>query len=319
MDSTEIYVGVDVSSSALAVGILPSGEVWESPNDAEGVAALRDRLSEMEPTLIVMEATGGIERLVFGELWSVGLRVAVTNPRQARDFARATGRLAKTDTLDALMLARFAEAVKPEPTRLRTKDELELSGLIARRRQIVGMLTSEKNRLKRATGRVRGDIEEHIEWLEGRKDDLDEEIDQLVRSSSEWRPKDDLLRSVPGVGPGTSRSLLVELPELGSLNRKEIASLVGVAPHNRDSGQYRGKRKVWGGRARVRSTLYMATLTAARHNPAISEFYTRLVAAGKPKKVALVASMRKLLTILNVMMRDFRHWDPALHRPTSTA
>ena len=202
--------------------------------------------------------------------------VAACGPIPVRrdDFARATGRLAKTDTLDALMLARFAEAVKPEPTRLRTKDELELSGLIARRRQIVGMLTSEKNRLKRATGRVRGDIEEHIEWLEGRKDDLDEEIDQLVRSSSEWRPKDDLLRSVPGVGPGTSRSLLVELPELGSLNRKEIASLVGVAPHNRDSGQYRGKRKVWGGRARVRSTLYMATLTAARHNPAISEFYT---------------------------------------------
>ena len=319
MDSTEIYVGVDVSSSALAVGVLPSGEVWESPNDEEGVATLRDRLSEMEPALIVMEATGGIERLVFGELWSAGLRVAVTNPRQARDFARATGRLAKTDTLDALMLARFAEAVKPEPRPLLTKEERELSDLIARRRQIVGMLTAEKNRLKRAMGRVRGDIEEHIEWLEGRKDDLDEEIDQLVRSSSAWRPKDDLLRSVPGVGPGTSRSLLVELPELGSLNRKEIASLVGVAPHNRDSGQYRGKRKVWGGRARVRSTLYMATLTAARHNPVISAFYIRLVDAGKPKKVALVASMRKLLTILNVMMRDFRHWDPALHRPTSTA
>ena len=319
MDSTEIYVGVDVSSSALAVGVLPSGEVWESPNDEEGVATLRDRLSEMEPALIVMEATGGIERLVFGELWSAGLRVAVTNPRQARDFARATGRLAKTDTLDALMLARFAEAVKPEPRPLLTKEERELSDLIARRRQIVGMLTAEKNRLKRAMGRVRGDIEEHIEWLEGRKDGLDEEIDQLVRSSSAWRPKDDLLRSVPGVGPGTSRSLLVELPELGSLNRKEIASLVGVAPHNRDSGQYRGKRKVWGGRARVRSTLYMATLTAARHNPVISAFYIRLVDAGKPKKVALVASMRKLLTILNVMMRDFRHWDPALHRPTSTA
>ena len=244
MDSTEIYVGVDVSSSALAVGVLPSGEVWESPNDEEGVATLRDRLSEMEPALIVMEATGGIERLVFGELWSAGLRVAVTNPRQARDFARATGRLAKTDTLDALMLARFAEAVKPEPRPLLTKEERELSDLIARRRQIVGMLTAEKNRLKRAMGRVRGDIEEHIEWLEGRKDGLDEEIDQLVRSSSAWRPKDDLLRSVPGVGPGTSRSLLVELPELGSLNRKEIASLVGVAPHNRDSGQYRGKRKV---------------------------------------------------------------------------
>ena len=319
MDSTEIYVGVDVSSSALAVGVLPSGEVWESPNDEEGVATLRDRLSEMEPALIVMEATGGIERLVFGELWSAGLRVAVTNPRQARDFARATGRLAKTDTLDALMLARFAEAVKPEPRPLLTKEERELSDLIARRRQIVGMLTAEKNRLKRAMGRVRGDIEEHIEWLEGRKDGLDEEIDQLVRSSSAWRPKDDLLRSVPGVGPGTSRSLLVELPELGSLNRKEIASLVGVAPHNRDSGQYRGKRKVWGGRARVRSTLYMATLTAARHNPVISAFHIRLVDAGKPKKVALVASMRKLLTILNVMMRDFRHWDPALHRPTSTA
>ena len=319
MDSTEIYVGVDVSSSALAVGVLPSGEVWESPNDEEGVATLRDRLSEMEPALIVMEATGGIERLVFGELWSAGLRVAVTNPRQARDFARATGRLAKTDTLDALMLARFAEAVKPEPRPLLTKEERELSDLIARRRQIVGMLTAEKNRLKRVMGRVRGDIEEHIEWLEGRKDGLDEEIDQLVRSSSAWHPKDDLLRSVPGVGPGTSRSLLVELPELGSLNRKEIASLVGVAPHNRDSGQYRGKRKVWGGRARVRSTLYMATLTAARHNPVISAFYIRLVDAGKPKKVALVASMRKLLTILNVMMRDFRHWDPALHRPTSTA
>ena len=194
-----------------------------------------------------------------------------------RDCAHSTGRLAKTDAIDALMLARFGEAVKPEPTRLRNKDELELSGLIARQRQIVGILTSEKNRLKRAAGRVRGDIKEHIEWLEGRKDSLDEEIDRLIRSSSAWRPKDDLLRSVPGVGPGTSRSLLVELPEF-SLNRKEIASLVGVAPHNRDSGRYRGKRKVWGGRARVRTTLY-ATLTAARHNPVISAFYTRLVAA----------------------------------------
>ena len=318
MDSTETYVGVDVSSSTLAVGVVPSGEVWESPNDAEGIAALTDRLCEMEPTLIVMEATGGIERRLFGELYASGLCVAVTNPRQARDFARATGRLAKTDAIDALMLARFAEAVKPESRPLLTEDERELSDLIARRRQVVGILVSEKNRLKRATGRVRADIEEHIEWLNGRRENLDQEVERLVSSSSVWQSKDELLRSVPGVGPGTSRSLLVELPELGSLNRKEIASLVGVAPHNRDSGRYRGKRRVWGGRARVRSTLYMATLTAARHNPVISAFYTRLVAAGKPKKVALVASMRKLLTILNVMVRDLRHWEPVLHRPAST-
>lgn len=319
MDSTETYVGVDVSSSTLAVGIVPTGEVWETSNDAEGIAALRDRLCEMEPTLIVLEATGGLERLVLGELHAAGLRVAVTNPRWARDFSRATGRLAKTDAIDALMLARFAEAVRPHPRPVLTEHERELSDLVARRRQVVGILTSEKNRLGRSTGRVRADIEEHIEWLKGRRDSLDREIDRLVSSSSMWRPKDDLLRSVPGVGPGTSRSLLVELPELGSLNRKQIASLVGVAPHNRDSGRYRGKRMVWGGRARVRSTLYMATLTAARFNPVISAFYTRLVAAGKPKKVALVASMRKLLTILNVMVRDLKHWDPTLHPPASTA
>lgn len=319
MDSTETYVGVDVSTSTLAVGVVPSGEVWESSNDAEGIAQITDRLCEMEPTLVVMEATGGVEREVSSELSACGLRVAVTNPRWVRDFARATGRLAKTDRIDALMLARYAEAVRPTPRPLLTEHERELSDLVARRRQVVGILTSEKNRLKRASGRVRADIEEHIEWLQGRRKSLDQEIDRLVSSSSVWQPKDDLLRSVPGVGPGTSRSLLVELPELGTLNRKQIASLVGVAPHNRDSGRYHGKRMVCGGRAHVRSTLYMATLSAAHHNPVISAFYTRLVAAGKPKKVALVASMRKLLTILNVMVRDLSHWDPTLHIPTSNA
>ena len=319
MEADKTYVGVDVSSSELVLGILPSGEVWEAANDPEGIAALRNRVEALEPTLAVLEASGGSEVLVAGELAAAGVPVAVVNPRQVRDFARATGRLAKTDAIDAVVLARFGEAIKPPVRPLPGESEQELRALIARRCQVVGMITAERNRLPKATVYVQPGINQHIAWLEGQLSDLNEELERFIQSSPLWQAKDHLLRSVPGVGPVASTVLLVHLPELGRLNRKEIASLVGVAPHNRDSGRFRGKRSVWGGRAQVRSALYMATLVATRFNPVIKAFYTRLCEAGKPKKVALTASMRKLLTILNVMVRDQAHWDPTRHqRPANT-
>ncbi len=319
MSKEAVYVGIDVSLAHLDVGVSPHGDVWQVPNDLEGYSTLRDRLTTLSPTLVVMEATGGIEAAVAGELATAEMPVAVVNPRQVRDFARSTGRLAKTDAIDAVMLARFGEAVKPEVRPLPGEDEQELRGLVARRRQIVGMITSERNRLPKATRRVRFQIEEHIAWLEGKLGGLNEEIDRFIQSSPLWRAKDDLLESVPGVGPVASSVLLAQLPELGTLNRRQIASLVGVAPHNRDSGRFQGKRTVWGGRASVRAALYMATLVATRFNPVIKAFYTRLCEAGKPKKVALTASMRKLLTILNVIVRDQTYWDPTRHQRPSNA
>ena len=314
MESTKVYVGVDVSSSELVVGVYPSEEVWETSNDAGGIAKLRERVCGLEPALVVLEASGGIEAPVAGELSEAGLGVVVINPRQVRDFARATGRLAKTDAIDALVLAQFAEAVKPPVRPLPTEAEQALRALMARRRQLVAMITSERNRLPKATAHVRPGIEEHIAWLKVRLDDLNNDLHRLIESSPLWRAKDLLLQSVPGVGPVASSTLLTHLPELGQLNRKEIASLVGVAPHNRDSGRFRGKRTVWGGRAPVRTVLYMATLAATRYNPVVQAFYTRLCESGKPKKVALTAAMRKLLTILNVMAREQKPWDPSQHQ-----
>ena len=313
MEDDKRYIGVDVSSSELVVGVLPTGEVWQVANDPEGISALIRRVGEFSPGLIVLEASGGYEAEVAGELTDAGMPVVVINPRQTREFARATGRLAKTDTIDALALARFGQAVKPPVRPLPGESQKELRALIDRRRQIVGMITAERNRLPKATVYVRRQIEQHIAWLKMQLDDLGKDLDQFIKASPIWRARDDLLQSVPGIGPVASSVLLVELPELGRLNRKEIASLVGVAPHNRDSGRYRGKRSVWGGRAHVRSALYMATLVACRYNPVIKAFYRRLCEAGKPKKVALVASMRKLLTILNVMVRDQSSWDPSRH------
>lgn len=303
-----IYVGIDVCKDSLEVAQRPDGEAWRLSNDGRGIAALVERLAQSRPTLVILEATGGMEMPLVRALVAAQLPAVVVNPRQVREFARATGRLAKTDTIDAHVLAQFGEAVQPEIRPLPDAATQELSALLTRRRQLIEMLTAEKNRLRSAARTVRGDIEDHIHWLECRLSDLDDDLDQAIRSSPLWRERHDLLRSTPGVGPVLSRTLLAELPELGAINRKEIAALVGVAPLNRDSGHFRGKRRVWGGRAHVRSALYMAALVATRRNPVIKAFYERLLAMGKPKKVALTACMRKLLTILNAMARDHRSW-----------
>jgi transposase len=310
MREKEVFVGIDVAKEELEVAVFPRADTETWPNTEEGILRLVGHLKSLCPTLVVLEATGGLEMPCVGALAAEGLPVVVMNPRQIRDFAKATGRLAKTDRIDAKTIARFAEAVRPEIRELKTEEMQELTALGLRRRQIIQMITSEKNRLATASKWPREDIKEHISWLEKRLSDVNSELNKAIRSSPVWREKDDLLRSVPGVGPVLSATLLSQLPELGSLNRKQIAALVGVAPLNRDSGQFRGKRCVWGGRASVRSVLYMAALVATRFNPAIAVFYHRLRIAGKEHKVALTACMRKLLTILNAMARDRTHWSP---------
>ena len=258
--------------------------------------------------MVVMEASDGLQLPLVAALAVEELPVVVVNPRQVRDFAKATGKLAKTDTLDAAVLAHFGEAVKPAVRPLRDAETQALSSLAARRHQVVSMLVSERNRLNVAATAVRPRIEAHIEWLQGELEDLDKDLRQTIRQSPVWREKDDLLRTVPGVGPQVSLTLLAYLPELGTLNRKQIAALVGVAPFNRDSGSLRGRRTVWGGRARVRAALYMGALVATRCNPVIGAFYQRLLVAGKPKKLALTACMRKLLVILNSMLKHRSAW-----------
>jgi len=305
---SNVYVGIDVAKERLDVAQRPSLEGWRVANDERGIAELVARLVQLKPALVVLEATGGMELPLVGALAAAGLPVVVINPRQAREFARATGRLAKTDAIDAQVLAQFAEAVRPQLRPLPDAAAQELSALMTRRRQLIEMLTAEKNRLRAAARAVRPDIQEHIHWLERRLADLDGDLSQTIRSSDIWREKDDLLQSAPGVGPVVSTTLLADLPELGALNRKEIAALVGVAPLNRDSGTLRGRRTVWGGRSKVRSALYMATLVATQRNPVIRTFYQRLLSAGKPKKVALTACMRKLLTILNAILRSRTPW-----------
>jgi len=308
MSPADVYVGIDVAKDWLDVAQRPGGEAWRVSSDETGVVALVERLKGVRPTLVVLEATGGLQIPAVAALAAAGLRTAVVNPRQVRQFAGATGRLAKTDAIDAQVLAQFGEAVRPEVRPLPDAATQELSALVARRRQLIEMLTAEKNRLRLATKKVRPNIEAHIRWLEGQLLDLDDGLGEVIRSSPVWRERDNLLRSVPGVGPVLSSVLLADLPELGRLNRKEIAALAGVAPLNRDSGQFRGRRTVWGGRSQVRAALYMAALVAARFNPVIRAFYQRLQAAGKPKKVALTACMRKLLTMLNAMARDQTSW-----------
>ena len=308
MNLGSIYIGIDVAKGRLDVAQRPAALTWHVPNDDQGIAELVAHLDRLHPALVVLEATGGIELPLVGALAAARLPVVVVNPRQTREFARSTGRLAKTDAIDAQVLAQFAEAVRPALRPLPDAATQELSALLARRRQLVEMLVAEKNRLRTAARAVRSDILEHIRWLERRLADLDRDLAQTIRSSPIWREKDDLLQSAPGVGPVVSTTLLAGLPELGRLNRKQIAALVGVAPLNRDSGTLRGKRSVWGGRSQVRAVLYMATLVATRRNPAIQAFYERLIAAGKPKKVALTACMRKLLTVLNAMVRHQSPW-----------
>jgi transposase len=303
LEVSSIFVGIDVSKAQLDVAIRPSGESESVSNDKTGIEGLIKRLREIQPALIVLEATGGIERSVTRALTSAELPVVVVNPRQVRDFAKATGQLAKTDRIDALVLARFAEAVRPALRPLPDQITLELRALIARRRQITEMIVAERNRLSGASKSVRKRIDAHIRWLEAELDRADKDLDQSIRQSPIWQENEDLLRSVPSIGPVTSRTLLAELPELGELNRKQIAALVGIAPLNRDSGTLRGRRSIWGGRATVRAALYMAALVASRRNPVIKVFYTRLKKTGKASKVALVACMRKLLTILNSMIK----------------
>lgn len=306
----QVYVGIDVSQHTLDIAIASTGEHWQVPNDVEGISALARRFTELAPSLIVLESTGGLEIPLVGELAGNALPVVVVNPRQVRDFAKATGKLAKTDAIDALVIARFGEAIRPEPRPIKDEQARELDAILARRRQLVDMLTAEKNRLNRASKHVRKDIIAHIKWLEKRVNDTNGSLDKLIKQSDLWKEKDKIIQSVPGVGPVLSRTLLAFMPELGSLNRKQIAALAGVAPLNRDSGLFRGTRRVWGGRAALRSVLYMSTLAAVRCNPVLKTFYQRLLAAGKKPKVALTACMRKLLTILNVMIKNQTEWAP---------
>jgi transposase len=313
MAEAAVVVGIDVSKARLDVACSDGADAWSVENTAAGVSALVPRLQALRPALVVLEATGGYERAAVASLAAVGLPVVVANPRQIRAFARAVGQLAKTDRLDAAMLARFGVQVRPVPRPLPDAQVQGLDALLTRRRQLLDMLTAEKNRVAAAPPSVRRGIQQHIRWLERQLADVDRELGALIEASPLWRAHDDLLQSVPGVGPVLSRTLLGELPELGRLTHKQIAALVGVAPMARDSGTWRGRRGVTGGRAPVRTALYMAAVTAAHHNPVIRVFYRRLRAAGKPAKVALTACMRKLLTILNAMMRAGTHW----HAPIS--
>ena len=308
MEGEARFVGIDVSKAQVDVAVRPTGKRWTLPYDQTGIEGLIPQIVDLEPALVLLEATGGLELPLMAALAAAALPVVVVNPRQVRDFAKATGTLAKTDTLDAGVLAHFADAVRPEVRPLKDAETQVLNSLTARRHQVMTMLVSEKNRLGSAIGAVTPRIEAHIAWLEQELSDLDKGLRQTLRRSPVWREKDDLLRTVPGVGEQLSLTLLANLPELGTLNRRQIAALVGVAPYNRDSGTWRGKRAVWGGRSRVRAVLYMGALVASRHNPAIRDFYQRLLAAGKPKKVALVASMRKLLVILNSMLKHGSSW-----------
>lgn len=303
------YVGIDISKTQLDVFLLSIGQRWQVANDETGRAELANRLARLPQPLIVLEATGGFEIPLVSELLAKQLLPVLINPRQVRDFAKATGRLAKTDRLDAEVIALFAEAIRPTPRPLKDDQAQQLDALLTRRRQLVGMLTAEHNRLAIAPKAVQRDIQLHLTWLKKRLDDVDGQLKRLLQASPVWRMKDELLQSAPGVGPVTSLNLIAELPELGTLNRRQIAALVGVAPFNRDSGALKGKRTIWGGRAGVRAVLYMSTLTAVRFNPVIKTFYQRLVEAGKPHKVALTACMRKLLTILNTMVKNNTPWD----------
>lgn len=309
MNSEGIFVGIDVAKAQLDVAARPTDDRWTVCNDDAGISQLASRLKALEPTLTLLEASGGLELPLVAALATEEIPVVVVNPRQARDFARATGKLAKTDSLDAAVLAHFAEAVRPPVRPLRDAETQALNSLAARRRQVMTMLVSEKNRLSAAAAiAVRPRIEAHIAWLEQELDDLDGDLRRTLHESPVWREKDDLLRTVPGVGEQLSLTLLAYLPELGTLDRRQIAALVGVAPFSRDSGALRGKRTVWGGRARVRDTLYMGALVASRYNPVIRDFYQRLLTAGKPKKLALTACMRKLLVILNSMLKHRSPW-----------
>lgn len=308
MNESEVFVGIDVSKAQLDIAIRPSGEVSSVANDESGWKRLVKKLVVMKPERIVLEASGGYEVAVAAVLGAGGLAVVVVNPRQVRDFAKSTGTLAKTDRIDANILAWFGEAIRPELRPLKDEETQALEALMNRRRQLSDMLTAENNRLEMALPNVRRDIKDHIKWLKRRLKDTDNGLNAAVKHSPMWRVRDDLLQSMPGVGRVTSFRVMASVPELGQLSGKKVSALVGLAPFNRDSGTIRGPRCIWGGREQVRSVLYMATLTATRCNPVIRAFYQRLIAAGKPHKVAMTACMRKMIVIMNAMVRDQTPW-----------
>ncbi|HKQ83782.1 MAG TPA: IS110 family transposase [Steroidobacteraceae bacterium] len=307
-----VFAGIDVSKGRLDIA-LSDGEQWWCANREGDFQELIGRLRGQPLGLIVLEASGGYEGSVVASLSAAGLPIVVVNPRQVRDFAKACGRLAKTDRIDAQVLAQFAQKIQPELRPLKDEQTRELEALLQRRRQILLMLTAERQRLSTAAVNVRTDIREHINFLVRRLKDADRGLDELIRQTPLWREREELFKPVRGIGPQTLRTLCASLPELGQLNRRKIAALVGVAPYNCDSGTITGKRRCWGGRAEVRTTLYMAVISAVRFNPVIRAFYQRLLQAGKAKKLALTACMRKLLTILNAMVRDQAQWDESLH------
>jgi transposase len=308
----ERFVGIDVAKDRLDVHLRPSGEAFAVARDGEGVARLVERLRVLAPQLVVMEATGGYETIVASAVAAAQLPLAVVNPRQIREFARATGKLAKTDRLDAAAIAHFAEAVRPPARPIADAQALMLGELVARRRQVVEMMVAERNRRRMATQRrVLKAIERHLAVLQAELSELEGDIDGAIRNTPAWQQEADLLKSVPGIGPVTLRTLIADLPELGQLTRRKIAALVGVAPINRDSGTMRGRRAIAGGRASVRATLFMATLVASRANPVIAAYYNKLRAAGKTGKQALTACMRKLIVILNAILRDQKPWQIA--------
>jgi len=306
-----IWVGIDVSKAQLDVAVGEAGEFWSAGNDREGIAKTVEHLVRLNPQGVVVESTGGLERQILTGLLMAGVPVTLVNPHRIREFAKSIGWLAKTDKLDAHLLARFGQAVKPNPTRLPSEAEQQLSALIARRRQLIDMRTAETNRLGSAPASMLPGIQEHLSWLNDKITELDEQIEQSIQNHPDFKAKDEILQSAPGIGPVTSAILIADLPELGQHDRKVVAALVGVAPFNNDSGFRKGKRRVKGGRSSVRTVLYMATISATRYNPTIKSFYDHLLKMGKLKKVAIVACMRKLLTILNAMLRDSLPWKPA--------
>jgi transposase len=309
MTETAVFVGIDVSKARLDVAVLPNDTTWTATNDEQGIEKVAAQVKELGPSLILLEATGGLERQVLGKLVGAGLPAMAINPRNVRDFARSLGKLAKTDRIDAQVLARFARDVRPALRPIADEQTQELHAQLTRRRQLVEMIVAERNRLAAAeTSKLRKLIKEHIEYLQKTLNINDYDIDQTIKKSPVWLEKVDLLESIPGVGRVTATTLMAMLPELGTLGRRQIAALVGVAPLNRDSGTFRGRRMIWGGRASVRAVLYMSALAGITWNPVLKALYRRLKAAGKPSKVALVACMRKLLTILNAILRDRSPW-----------
>lgn len=308
-----VSIGIDVSKATLVIAVAPTGDTWSSETSPRALEAVVQRLIALTPSVVVVEATGGYERAIVVAAAAAGLPITVVNPRQVRAYAQAVGRAAKTDPIDAAVLADFGARIQPAVRPLADAETQALAALVTRRRQLLEMLGMERNRLALAppTGAVTRDLRTHIRWLERRLADVDDDLGTAIQASPLWRVHEDLLRSVPGIGPVTARTLLAELPELGRLDRRAIAALVGVAPFNCDSGHHRGQRHIWGGRAPVRATLYMAALVAVRRNPVLAAFYRRLLALGKPKKVALVAAMRKLLTIVNALLKHHTPWQVA--------